>query len=131
MNSAEQQDMFRDQTASGMSQASDSREPIVRLEVPGRIPSWNEILGMEHWARYKYKDQVQVAFLSALRACAADCSMKTTSARSILLTAADTLGCYRATAQAKRKLRRSKGRLIRASKSGSSSKSSDFDKVPF
>lgn len=80
----------------------------IKVVIPGRLPSWNEILGMEHWARAKFKSDIQDAFLSELRRSAADSSTKTTSARNTMSIAADTLESYQATQRAKRALRQAK-----------------------
>ena len=82
------------------------------IVIPGRLPSWNEILGMEHWARDKFKKQIQADFLSALRRTASAYSTKTTSAKSTMSIAADTLVSYQATQQEKRALRRAKKKLL-------------------
>jgi hypothetical protein len=82
----------------------------IRVVIPGRLPSWNEILGMEHWARAKFKSDIQDAFLSELRRSAADSSTKTTCARSIMSIAAATLESYQATQRAKRASRQAKKR---------------------
>lgn len=125
-----QQDMFKSET-SGMPQAiSLPEQPWLVIEIPGRLPSWNEILGMEQWARYKFKDEIQVAFLSALKACASDSSTRTTFARSIMSTAADTLASYRVMRQEQRKLRSAKKRQIQAQQKASQSKSTG-SKVAF
>ena len=55
-------------------------ELILRLDVPGRLPSWNQIMGMEQWARYKFKGELADVFLSSLRAIEGGSSTKTTSA---------------------------------------------------
>ena len=89
---------------------STSPEPIVRLELPIRLSSWNQILAMEHWARYKHKQELAKVFLSALRATAGGSSTLTTSARSTLSIYADTLESYLTTALNKRKLRSAKSR---------------------
>lgn len=39
---------------------------ILKLSVPGNLPSWNELLGKSHWERLKIKKRVQAEFLSAL-----------------------------------------------------------------
>ena len=75
------------------------------------VPSWNELLGMAHWARAKRKTGIQDAFLSALRASAADSSTKTTSARNTLSIAAGTLASYQQTRQTNAKLKQLKKRL--------------------
>ena len=107
-------------------------EPTVVLEIAGRIPSWNEILGMEHWARDKYKTSVRENFLCALRATAQGSSTKTTFAKNILLTAAATLDSYDKTVRERRRLRSAKRKSEKASLSSLKSKSSKpADKVPF
>jgi len=72
---------------------------------------------MEHWGRAKLKEQIQQDFLSALRASASDSLTKTTSAKNIMLIAADTLDSYRVTLRAKRKSRRVSARLRGKTKS--------------
>jgi hypothetical protein len=87
-----------------------SPELLMRLVIPGRLPSWNALLAMGHWQRHKLKRETQESFLCALRA-ADDASLtSTTSVKSMWLIAADTLESYRATALAKRKLRLNKKR---------------------
>lgn len=88
------------------------------------VPSWNEILGMEHWARDKRKKDIQAAFLSALRACAADLSTRTTSAKNTWSIAADTLASYQETALARRKLKQLSARQEKKKMSTPLSKSS-------
>jgi len=105
-------------------------KPVLVLEVPVRLPSWNEILGMEQWARYKYKQQLADEFLSALRLTARDSSMRTTCAKNTWLTYCATLESYLAMRQAKRRSRLAKKRLDRRNLSESSSPSSN-SKVPF
>lgn len=104
---------------------------LFRLEVPGRLASWNEILGMEQWARYKYKQELADAFLSVLRATASGSLTKTTSAANTWLIYADTLERYLAMRQEQRRLRSRNKRLARKSQSAPSLKSSDLGKVPF
>lgn len=91
---------------------------IFSITVPGRLPSWNEILGMEMWARYKFKKELADAFLSALRATESACSTRTTFAASISSTFADTLERYLRMRQELRKSKSRKKRLERMSKSG-------------
>jgi len=86
-------------------------ELVFELMVPGRLPSWNDILNMEEWARYHYKQELADVFESALLATADDCSMKTISAKNIWLTYAATLGRYRQMQQEKRKSRLLKKKL--------------------
>lgn len=101
------------------------------LEVDGRLPSWNEILGMEQWARYKFKGELAQDFLSALQRSGADCSTRTTFAKNTMLIYAATLARYLATKQAERKLRSRNKRLAAKSASLPGSKSTLFDKPPF
>ena len=89
----------------------DKSSPSFTLRVPGRLPSWNQICGMEHWGRAKLKKDIQAAFLSALRASACDSSTKITSAKNTMSIAADTLASYQATTLAKQKSRRVSKRL--------------------
>lgn len=83
----------------------------IRIVVPGPIPSWNEILKLEHWGRDKLKKEIQESFLSALQRSASDCSTRTISAKSTMSIAADTLVSYQATQRAKRASRRAKKKL--------------------
>lgn len=96
---------------------------LLRLEIPGRLPSWNDILGMEQWARYKFKGELAAAFLSALRASGYGSSMKITCAKNIMSIYADTLASYLAMKQARRELKSRKGKPIVMKKKKSSSKS--------
>lgn len=73
------------------------------------VPSWNELLGMEHWARAKRKQEIQHAILYALRVSAADSSTRTTCAKNSLSMAADTLASYLVTPRAKPALKSVKG----------------------
>lgn len=109
---------------------AETLELVLEIEVDGRLPSWNEILGMEHWARDKFKSQLQDDFLSSLHRCAADCSTKTTSAKSIMLTAAATLDSYRVMVRERRKSRRNKKKLSQKGGSLFESKSTK-EKPPF
>jgi len=121
--SSEQKDLFNSQTGVGQSPG----EAIFEAEIPGRLPSWNEILGMEQWARYKFKKQLAEAFLSGLRATGGGCLTKTISAKNSTSTYAATLESYLRTRQAKRKLKLAKKRLEAKRLSSSESKST----VPF
>ena len=105
-------------------------EPFLVLEIPGRLPSWNEILGMHHWQRYKFKEQLARDFLCALRACARDFSMKTTSAKNIMSIFADTLERSLEIKRAKRRSKLRSKRLAQKNRSSSELKFSESD-VPF
>jgi len=96
---------------------------VFSITIPGRLPSWNAILGMEHWARYQFKKQLADAFLYELQRSARDCSTRTTLQRSIMLTYADTLALYLTTAQAKRKSKSASKRQSRGLPKKSSLKS--------
>ncbi len=91
--------------------------PSLSLTLKHPVPSWNAILGLGHWQRARLKKAIQDDFLSALRASAADCSTRTTCARSTLSIAAATLDSYQRTMQERRKSR------SRKSKSGAKKKS--------
>lgn len=91
--------------------------PSLSLTLKHPVPSWNAILGLQHFSRAKLKKAIQDDFLSALRASADDSSTRTTSARSTLSIAAATLDSYQRTMQERRKLR------SRKSKSGAKKKS--------
>lgn len=108
---------------------------VFQISIPGRMPSWNDILGMEQWARYQFKRELADLFLSVLRASALDSSMKTISARSTISTCADTLESYLRMRQEKRELKRLSAKPSRAKKSTRKSKSSSYKapkgKVPF
>ncbi len=109
-NSLKTVDLFSP-TESGASQS------LLRIDIPGRLPSWNQILGMEHWSRHKLKSEIQDGFLSALRASASDSSTKTTSVKSIMSIAADTLESYREITRKERASRSAKKKLEKASRS--------------
>lgn len=94
------------------------------------VPSWNEVLGMEHWGRDKRKKEIQAAFLSALRACAAASLTRTTSAKNTWSIAADTLASYQAMVRDKRALKQRSARLEKKKLSAQSLKSSPFPEPP-
>ncbi len=106
-------------------------ELIFEIEIPGRLPSWNDILGMEQWARYKFKKQLADDFLCALRRSAGGSSTKITSAKSTLLTFVATLELYLATRQAERKSKLARKKSEAKSPNLFGSKSSNQSKVPF
>lgn len=98
-----------------------------KIKMEPCVPSWNEILGLEHWGRQKKKLAIQRAFLSALQVSGNDLSTRTTSARNTLLTAADTLRLYETTVREKRALKLRNAKLAKPKKSTRSSKSSLSD----
>lgn len=104
----------------------ESRVLLVKLEIPGRLPSWNDLLGMEHWARYKFKSELSKRFLSVLRASGSASSTKTTSAKSTMSIYADTLELYLQTAQQKRALKLAKKKQEQAKPSTHVSRSLPF-----
>ena len=106
-----------------------SRE-TVEFHIPGRLPSWNQILGMSHWERVAFKRQAMDGFLCALRACDSGCSTRTTSARSTLSIAAAMLVSYREMALGKRTSKRTKGSARPVKRSTSRSQSSPLTEVP-
>lgn len=103
---------------------------IFELRVPGRLPSWNELLGMQHWSRHKLKGGVQKDFLFALRVSERTCSMRTTSAKSITSIASVMLESYLAMIREKRILKSASKNPIPERPKKSSSKFFK-SKVPF
>ena len=91
--------------------------PSLSLTLKHPVPSWNAILGLQHFSRAKLKKAIQDDFLSALRASADDSSTKTTYAKSTLSIAAATLDSYQRTMLERRRLK------SRKSKSGAKKKS--------
>lgn len=122
-----QEDLFGEPTDNITSPRS---VPVFQLTIPGRLASWNEILGMEQWARYKYKQDLADVFLSTLRATARDSSIRTTSAANTLLTYADTLESYLAMRREQRRLKSLSKRLARKRQNARPLKSFN-SKVPF
>ena len=105
---------------------------IFSLTIPGRLPSWNDILGMEQWARYKFKKELADTFLSALRQHECDSLTKTTSAKNTTLTfSATLLAAHLETARQRRILKLRNKKLAKANQKKSESKSLNSDKVPF
>ena len=94
----------------------------IKIIVKGRLPSWNAVLGMNHWGRVKLKKEIQQGLLSELRACEQDSSTKITCAKNTTLTPADTLDYYIQTTQAKRKLQLANARLKKENQKKSLSK---------
>jgi hypothetical protein len=88
------------------------------------VPSWNDILALQSWARMRRKEEIQVAFLSALRAAAAAQSTTITCAKNSLSIAADMLDSYRMTATDKRKSKQLAKRLEKKNRKALLSKSS-------
>lgn len=101
------------------------------LEMDGRLPSWNEILGMEHWARYQLKKSLASDFMSALQASVGTSLTKITYAKNSTSTYAATLARYQVTQREKRKLRSARKKLEAKNESSPESKSSDFEDPPF
>ena len=93
---------------------NDAAEPTFFLELPSKLPSWNQVLAMHHWKRKKFKDDLAKEFLCALRASATDCSTKTTFAKNTMLTCADTLERCLTTRRIKSKSRSANAKLRKA-----------------
>src|SRR5271170_5772654 len=103
---------------------------IFSLSIPGRLPSWNEILGMEHWGRHKLKGELANTFLYAVRRTESGSLMKTTSAANTYSIYAGTLELYLQTRRELRKSKLAKKKLALKKLKESPSKSSS-SKVPF
>lgn len=59
------------------------------MEIPGRIPSWNALLGMTHWKRIRAKKEQQENFISALSLGVNDSATRTILASSGCSTVSD------------------------------------------
>lgn len=96
---------------------------VLRLEMDGRLPSWNEILAMEHWARKKFKDQLAEDFSCVLRAYADGSLINPTCATSTMKIYSDTLRSCLMTRRASALAKSHKGKPAATRKKKSSSKS--------
>lgn len=103
---------------------------IFRLEIDGKLPSLNELFGMEHWERKKFKDQLADAFLCALQQSESASSMRITSSQSSTSIYSATLESYRATKLIRRLSKRAKGKPVVTKKSRLSSKSTNCPSPP-
>lgn len=90
--------------------SSPTPAPHFSISIEGRLPSWNQILGMHHWTRAKFKKEIADAFLSALRALENDSSTRTTSAKNTTSIYFVTLESYLQMTLQKRKLKSAKKR---------------------
>src|SRR6478736_3048255 len=73
----------------------------LRLRIPGRMPSWNAVLGLNHWRRLKLKHEQQDAFISALSLSENDSATRTICARSTCSTVSDIAVRFREMSQIK------------------------------
>lgn len=105
-------------------------KPFFSVTIPGRLPSWNAILGMEQWQRYQFKQDLADVFLSELKRSESGSSTKIICAANTTLTCSATLESYLRTRQELRKLKSAKKRSARRNPSASRSKSTS-SKVPF
>ena len=71
-----------------------SSELIFQMKMPGRLPSWNQILAMHHWKRKKFKDALAKDFLSALKANENDSLTKITFAKNTSLISCATAAAF-------------------------------------
>jgi hypothetical protein len=105
---------------------------IFQLTVPGRLPSWNAILGMEQWQRYQFKKELAAVFLSELQRSENGSSTLTTVAKNITsIFSATHLAAHLAMIQAKRKSKLAKSKLAKASRKKCASTSLNCEKNPF
>lgn len=106
---------------------------IFTLTVPGKLPSWNDILGMETWARYRFKKELADVFLFALQQSERASSIGTTSAKNTtLIFSAIHLREYLEMAQQRRKSKSANKKLKLANEKKSALKSLRSEKeVPF
>ena len=89
-------------------------KPTFTLELPIKLPSWNEILGMNHWRRMKFKAELASVFLSALQASERGSWTRIISAQNTPPTYSATLASYLAMKQESRKLKQRNARLKKA-----------------
>ena len=68
---------------------------ILSLRIPGKIPSWNAILAMEHWGRSRLKKQIQDEFISALSLSENASSTLTICAKNTISTVSDIAELFR------------------------------------
>jgi len=104
---------------------------IFTMTIPGRLPSWNEILAMEHWQRYKFKNQLADNFSYELRAFADAFLTTTTCAKNMYAIYFATLVSYRETARQRRILRSASKKQTKGQRKKSGSKFSSSEKPPF
>lgn len=98
---------------------------IFALTIPGRLPSWNDILGMEQWARYRYKKDLADKFVFALQQSERASSTKIISQpSSTLIFSATLLVAHLETARRRRELKSANKKLKLAKEKKSGSKSS-------
>lgn len=104
---------------------------IFALTIPGRLPSWNDILGMEQWARYKFKKELSDVFMFALQQSERASSTGTISAKNTMsIFCAIHLREYLETAQ-QRRLSRSANKKLKLEKEKKSGSKFLKSKVPF
>ena len=87
-----------------------SGEPVFRLFVKERLPSWNTILAMGFRKRHHLKQGTQAAFLSALRATDNDSVTRTTFVKNTLSIAAATLASFLTTRRIERRSKSARSR---------------------
>jgi len=123
---------FQTEKEAGSNQNENKPRPelIFSAEVDGRLPSWNELLGMEHWSRHQLKKALQETFLSGLRQSGGSCSMTIIFAKSSMSIAADTLQSFMETARLRRELKLLKLKLGLTKESTSKSKSTSYKAPP-
>ena len=98
-------------TSNSQTESTPKDHPFFRMEIPGRLPSWNQLLGMEQWQRHQFKKGIAAAFLFALSLAAEDCSTRTTLQKNTMLTYCATLESYLETRREQQKLKSAKKRL--------------------
>jgi hypothetical protein len=92
-------------------------QQLLQLRIPGRLPSWNALLGMDHWARAKLKKSIQQDFISALSLSVNASSIPTILAKNGLSTVSDISVLFREMSQIKSHSKPAKGKRKRARKS--------------
>lgn len=90
---------------------------MLRLRIPGRIPSWNAVLSMSHWQRAKAKKQLQKEFISALSLSENASAIRTTFRKNGFSTVSDIAERFEAMSRIKSPSKRRKGKRRKAKRS--------------
>jgi hypothetical protein len=97
-------------------QSERKKKGVVVIEMRPVIPSWNKILGEQHWDRDKRKKEIQTAMLSALSPSAPDYSTKTICAQNMQSIFCATAERFLAMRQERQQSRQRSARLKKAKK---------------
>lgn len=93
-------------------------EPLLRIVLSSKVPSWNAVLGLGHWQRRKLKRSIQANFESWLRATDDAFWMKTICVKNGTLTVCAMLELFQKTHQKQRTSKCVKRKLLLKAKKG-------------